>query len=162
MWYQVRKKISDIRGDLPAGIIGPSFNDEYGDVYSSLYMLTADGLSPAQLKSRAEDIRQRLLRVPNVNKVDLIGERPQRIFIEFSHAKLATLGVTPQQIFDSIARQNAVVSGGAIDTSADRINLRVTGAFTGTAHSPACQMANNVSTYAMWLRAAIATRSPGR
>src|SRR5438552_284499 len=95
-------------------------------------MLTADGLSPAQLKSRAEDIRQRLLRVPNVNKVDLIGERPQRIFIEFSHAKLATLGVTPQQIFDSIARQNAVVSGGAIDTSADRINLRVTGAFTGS------------------------------
>ncbi|TMJ35915.1 MAG: efflux RND transporter permease subunit, partial [Alphaproteobacteria bacterium] len=132
LWYQVRKKISDIRGDLPAGIIGPSFNDEYGDVYSSLYMLTADGLSPAQLKSRAEDIRQRLLRVPNVNKVDLIGERPQRIFIEFSHAKLATLGVTPQQIFDSIARQNAVVSGGAIDTSADRINLRVTGAFTGS------------------------------
>jgi multidrug efflux pump len=132
LWYQVRKKISDIRGDLPAGIVGPSFNDEYGDVYSSLYMLTADGLSPAQLKSRAEDIRQRLLRVPNVNKVDLIGERPQRIFIEFSHAKLATLGVTPQQIFDSIARQNAVVSGGAIDTSADRINLRVTGAFTGT------------------------------
>jgi len=132
LWYQVRKKITDIRGDLPAGIVGPSFNDEYGDVYSALYMLTADGLSPAELKSRAEDMRQRLLRVPNVNKVDLIGERPQRIFIEFSHARLATLGVTPQQIFDSVARQNAVVSGGAIDTTADRINLRVTGAFTGT------------------------------
>ncbi|WP_119270279.1 efflux RND transporter permease subunit [Taklimakanibacter deserti] len=132
LWYQVRKKITDIRGDLPAGIVGPSFNDEYGDVYSALYMLTADGLSPAELKSRAEDIRQRLLRVPNVNKVDLIGERPQRIFIEFSHTRLATLGVTPQQIFDSVARQNAVVSGGAIDTTADRINLRVTGAFTGT------------------------------
>jgi multidrug efflux pump len=132
LWYQVRKKVNDIRGDLPAGVIGPSFNDEYGDVYSALYMLTADGLSPAELKSRAEDIRQRLLRVAHVNKVDLIGERPQRIFIEFSHAKLATLGVTPQQIFDSVARQNAVVSGGAIDTTADRINLRVTGAFTGT------------------------------
>ena len=131
LWYQVRKKVSDIRGDLPAGIIGPNFDDEYGDVYSVIYMLTADGLSLAELKTRAEDIRQTLLRVPDVNKVDIIGERPQKIFIEFSHAKLATLGITPQQIFDSIAKQNAVVSGGSVDTSADRINVRVTGAFSG-------------------------------
>src|SRR5499425_917345 len=131
LWYQVRKKVGDIKNDLPAGITGPNFNDEFGDVYSALYMLTADGLTLAQLKDRAEDIRQRLLRVPDVNKVDIIGERPQKIFIEFSHTKLATLGVTPQQIFDSVARQNAVVSGGSIDTSADRINLRVTGAFKG-------------------------------
>jgi multidrug efflux pump len=131
LWYQVRKKVGDIRGDLPAGIIGPSFNDEYGDVYSVIYMLTADGLSLAELKAHAEDIRQTLLRVPDVNKVDIIGERPQKIFIEFSHAKLATLGVTPQQIFDSVAKQNAVVSGGSVDTSADRINVRVTGAFSG-------------------------------
>src|SRR5215831_1593948 len=131
LWYQVRKKVGDIRGELPAGIIGPSFNDEYGDVYSAIYMLTADGLSLAQLKARAEDIRQRLLRVPDVDKVVIIGERPEKIFIEFSHAKLATLGISPQQIFDSVARQNAIVSGGAIDTSADRINLRVTGAFSG-------------------------------
>ena len=131
LWYQVRKKIGDIRSELPAGITGPNFNDEFGDVYSALYMLTADGLSLAELKDRAEDIRQRLLRVPNVNKVDIIGERPQKIFVEFSHAKLATLGVTPQQIFDSVARQNAVVAGGSVDTAADRINLRVTGAFTG-------------------------------
>src|SRR5262249_59661044 len=94
-------------------------------------MWTAEGLSFAELKTRAEDIRQRLLRVPNVNKVDIIGEQPQKIFIEFSHAKLATLGITPQQIFDSAARQNAVVSGGSVDTSADRVNLRVTGAFSG-------------------------------
>jgi multidrug efflux pump len=131
LWYQVRKKVGDIRGELPTGVIGPGFNDEYGDVYSALYMLAADGLSLAQLKARAEDIRQRLLRVPDVNKVDIIGERPQKIFIEFSHAKLATLGISPQQIFDSVARQNAIVSGGAVDTSADRINLRVTGAFSG-------------------------------
>src|SRR5215216_3955861 len=131
LWYQVRKKVGDIRGDLPAGIIGPNFNDEFGDVYSALYMLSADGLSLAELKARAEDIRQRLLRVANVNKVDIIGERPEKIFIEFSHAKLATLGVTPQQIFDSVAKQNAVVSGGSVDTSADRVNLRVTGAFSG-------------------------------
>src|SRR5438067_6668757 len=133
LWYQVRKKVGDIRGDLPLAIVGPNFNDEYGDVYSALYMLAADGLSLAELKARAEDIRQRLLRVADVNKVDIIGERPQKIFIEFSHTKLATLGVTPQQIFDSIARQNAVVSGGSVDTSADRINVRVTGAFTGVA-----------------------------
>jgi multidrug efflux pump subunit AcrB len=131
LWYQVRKKVGDIRGELPAGIIGPNFDDEYGDVYSVIYMLTADGLSLAELKERAEDIRQTLLRVADVNKVDIIGERPQKIFIEFSHAKLATLGITPQKIFDSVAKQNAVVSGGSVDTSADRINVRVTGAFSG-------------------------------
>jgi multidrug efflux pump subunit AcrB len=88
-------------------------------------------MSLAELKDRAEDIRQRLLRVPDVNKVDIIGERPQKIFIEFSHAKLATLGLSPQQIVDSVAKQNAVTSGGSVDTSADRIHVRVTGAFTG-------------------------------
>src|SRR5439155_65907 len=133
LWYQVRKKVGDIRSELPPGVSGPNFNDEYGDVYSALYMLTADGLSLAELKARAEDTRQRLLRVADVNKVDIIGERPQKIFIEFSHAKLATLGVTPQQIFDSVAKQNAVASGGSVDTSADRINVRVTGAFSGVA-----------------------------
>src|SRR6202030_1717562 len=117
LWYQVRKKVGDIRGDLPAGIIGPHFNDEYGDVYSALYMLSADGLTLADLKARAEDIRQRLLRTPGVNKVDLIGARPEKVFIEFSHAKLATLGITPQQIFDSVARQNALVAGGSVDTA---------------------------------------------
>src|SRR5256885_3155359 len=131
LWYQVRKKVGDIRSELPPGITGPDFNDEYGDVYSALYMLTADGMSLADLKTRAEDIRQRLLRVPDVNKVDIVGERPQKIFIELSHTKLATLGLTPQQIFDSVTRQNSVVAGGSVDTSSDRINLRVTGAFSG-------------------------------
>src|SRR5438876_7254373 len=131
LWYQVRKKVGDIRGELPPGIVGPNFNDEFGDVYSVIYMLSADGLTLAELKARAEDIRQKLLRVPDVNKADIIGERSERIYVEFSHAKLAMLGLTPQQIFDSVARQNAVVSGGSVDTSADRINLRVTGAFSG-------------------------------
>jgi multidrug efflux pump len=131
LWYQVRKKVGDIKGDLPPGVTGPNFNDEYGDVYSNIYMLSADGLTFADIKTRAEDIRQRLLRVPDVNKVDIIGEQPQKIFIELSHAKLAMLGITPQQIFDGVARQNAVTSGGSVDTTADRINLRVTGAFSG-------------------------------
>ena len=89
LWYQVRKKVADIRNDLPSDIEGPNFNDEFGDVYSALYMLTGDGQSYADLKARAENIRQRLLRVPNVNKADIIGEQPQRIYIEFSHGKLA-------------------------------------------------------------------------
>jgi multidrug efflux pump len=131
LWYQARKKVSDIQGELPAGITGPDFDDEFGDVYSALYMMTADGLGMADLKRRAEDIRQVLLRVPAVNKVDLIGVQPEKIFVEFSHAKLATLGITPQQIFDSMARQNAVTAGGSVETSADRIHLRVTGAFSG-------------------------------
>jgi multidrug efflux pump subunit AcrB len=131
LWYQVRKKVGDIKSELPAGVVGPNFNDEYSDVYSTIYMLTAEGLGLAKLKSHAEDIRQRLLRVPDVNKVDLIGEQPQKIFIELSNAKLATLGITPQQIFGSVAKQNAVTSGGSVDTSADRISLHVTGAFSG-------------------------------
>jgi multidrug efflux pump subunit AcrB len=131
LWYQARKKIGDIRGELPAGIVGPNFNDEFGDVYSALYMITADGMSLAELKRLAERIRQQLLRVPSVQKVDLIGERPERIYIELSHAKLATLGISAQQVFDSVRRQNAVVSGGSVDTAADRIHLRVTGAFQG-------------------------------
>jgi len=131
LWYQVRKKVGDIRDELPDGITGPSFDDEYGDVYSVIYMLSADGLGLADLKDHAEDIRQQLLRVPDVDKVDLIGARPEKIFIELSHAKLATLGLDPQRIFDSVARQNAVVAGGAVDTAADRISLRVTGAFSG-------------------------------
>jgi multidrug efflux pump subunit AcrB len=147
LWYQVRKKVGDIRSELPVGITGPDFNDEYGDVYSALYMLSADGMSLADLKTRAEDIRQRLLRVPDVNKVDIIGERPQKIFIEFSHAKLAALGVTPQQIFDSVARQNAVVPGGSVDTSADRINVRVTGAFSGAAAIAAVPVEANGQTF---------------
>ncbi|ARP97774.1 efflux RND transporter permease subunit [Pseudorhodoplanes sinuspersici] len=132
LWYLTRKKVADMRGELPTGIIGPNFDDEFGDVYSALYMMKADGMSLAELKTLGEDIRQRLLRVPAVNKVDLIGAQPEKIFIEISHAKLATLGITPQQIFDSVARQNAVAAGGSVDTSADRIHLRVTGAFSGT------------------------------
>src|SRR5262249_58531014 len=103
---------------------------EYGEVYAVGERLAADGVPLAGLKTRAEDIRQRLLRVPNVNKVDFVGDQAQKIFIEFSHAKLASLGITPQQIFDSGVKQNAMQAGGAVDTTADRVNLRVTGGFT--------------------------------
>ena len=132
-WYQVRKKLNDSRSTLPQGVQGPFFNDEYGDVYSAIYMLSGTDVSLAKLKDYAEIVRQRLLRTQGVAKVDIVGVRHQRIFIEFSHRKLATLGITPQAIFDSVARQNAVTPAGTIETSADRIDVRVTGAFKGEA-----------------------------
>src|SRR5207344_2280209 len=111
----------DIKGELPAGLVGPNVNDEYGDVDSILYMLTADGADYAQLKRVAEGLRQRLLKVANVTKVNLYGVQDQKIFVEFSHAKLATLGITPQALFDSLARQNAVVPAGTVETGAQRV-----------------------------------------
>jgi multidrug efflux pump len=132
-WYQVRKKLTDSRPTLPQGVQGPFFNDEYGDVYSAIYMLSGADISLAKLKDYGEIVRQRLLRAKGVAKVDIVGVREQRIFIEFSHRKLATLGITPQAIFDSVARQNAVTPAGTVETSADRIDVRVTGAFRGEA-----------------------------
>jgi multidrug efflux pump len=130
-WYQVRKKFSDSRGDLPQGTIGPVFNDEYGDVFSAVYMLTGDGATRADLKRYAEQIRTALLRVKDVSKVALVGDVPERVFVEISHKKLATLGIPPQVIFDAIARQNAVTAGGTIETGADQVQVRLSGAFTG-------------------------------
>lgn len=129
LWYQVRKKVGDIHNRLPSGVLGPFYNDEYGDVYSALYMITADGLDPAALEKVAEHMRSQLLKVPDVTKVDVIGAQDQRIWVEFSHTRLATLGITPEAIFDSVGRQNAVSPAGSVDTTADRIHLRVTGAF---------------------------------
>jgi multidrug efflux pump len=128
-WYQVRKKLDDIRPTLPPGVLGPNVNDEYGDVYSAIYALTGNEFSPAELKRIAETTRKRLVRLPDVEKVDLIGEQDQKIFIEFSHKKLATLGISPQQIFDSVGRQNSVTPSGMIDTATDRVFVRVDGAF---------------------------------
>ena len=131
LFYQLRKKLSDIKDDLPSGLIGPSVNDEWGDVDSILYMLTADGADYAQMKKVAEAFRQRLLKVKNVTKVNLYGTQDEKIFVEFSHAKLATLGITPDQLFQSLARQNAVVPAGILETTAQRVPLRVTGALDG-------------------------------
>jgi multidrug efflux pump subunit AcrB len=131
LFYLMRKKLGDLRPELPAGVIGPIVNDEFGDVDSLLYMLTGDGADYAQLKKIAEAMRQQLLRVPNVVKVNLYGVQDERIYVEFSHAKLATLGVTPQALFDSLAKQNAVVPAGVVETASQRVALRVTGALDG-------------------------------
>jgi multidrug efflux pump len=129
VWYQVRKKIGDIRHTLPEGVRGPLMNDEYGDVYSAVYAFTGTDYSPAELKRIAEDARQRLLRVEDVDKVVLIGDRPEKVFVEFSHRKLATLGVTPQQVFESLGQQNAITPAGSVETPTDRVYVRVDGPF---------------------------------
>jgi multidrug efflux pump len=131
LFYLLRKKLVDVQGQLPAGLLGPVVNDEFSDVDSILYMMTGDGADYAQLKKAAEGLRQRLLKVPGVTKVDLYGTQDERIFVEFSHAKLATLGITPQALFDSLAKQNNVVPAGMVETSSQRVPLRVTGALDG-------------------------------
>lgn len=129
LWYQVRKKFSDSRSLLPEGVLGPVFDDEYGDVFSAVYMLTADGLTRPQLKAYAEKLRTALLRVPETSKIALVGEVAERVYVEISYRKLATLGLSPQVIFDAISRQNAVVAAGAVETVADRATVRVDGGF---------------------------------
>src|SRR5579864_3658780 len=104
LFYLLRKKLVDVQGQLPSGLLGPVVNDEFSDVDSILYMMTGDGADYAQLKKAAEGFRQRLLKVSGVTKVDLYGTQDEKIYVEFSHAKLATLGITPQALFDSLAR----------------------------------------------------------
>jgi multidrug efflux pump len=129
IFYQVRKKIGDIRGTLPTTIRGPYFNDEFGDVFGNIYALTGDGFDYAQLKAETDKIRAELLRVPSVAKVDLIGEQEQRIYVALSNARLATLGLDVQTVTTALAQQNAVVPGGYFETKDERIYLRPSGAF---------------------------------
>ena len=131
LFYLLRKKLVDVQDQLPSGILGPVVNDEFSDVDSILFMITSDGADYAQLKKVAEAFRQRLLKINGVTKVDLYGTQDERIYVEFSHAKLATLGITPQALFDSLAKQNNVVPAGTVETSAQRVPLRVTGALDG-------------------------------
>ena len=128
-FYQVRKKIGDMRNTLPTGIQGPFFNDEFGDVYTNIYALTGDGFGYRELKDFGDRVRAELLRVPGVAKVDFIGEQDEKIFIEMSNAKLATLGVEPALIIQTLAAQNVVAAAGVFDTATDRIYVRPTGAF---------------------------------
>ncbi|HUP98101.1 MAG TPA: efflux RND transporter permease subunit [Usitatibacter sp.] len=127
-WYQVRKKVGDIRGTLPQGIAGPFFNDEFGDTFGNIYALTGDGYTYAQLKDAADRIRNRLLRVKDVAKVELVGEQDEKIYFEISNAKLGTLGVEPGVVFAALQQQNAVAAGGSFETPTDRIYVRATGA----------------------------------
>jgi multidrug efflux pump len=128
-FYQVRKKVSDMRNTLPSGIQGPFFNDEFGDTYTNIYALGGDGFGYRDLKRFGDKVRAELLRVKGVAKVDFIGEQDEKIFVEMSNTKLATLGIDPAQIFATLSAQNSVAAAGVFDTSTDRIYLRPTGAF---------------------------------
>jgi multidrug efflux pump len=126
-WYQVRKKVGDVIYTLPAGIQSPYFNDEFGDVYTNIYALQGEGFSPAQLHDYAERLRTELLRVPDVNKVDFIGDQEQRVYVELANAQLAKLGLTPQQIADAVNTQNSVAAAGTFTTADDRVYVRPSG-----------------------------------
>jgi multidrug efflux pump subunit AcrB len=128
-WYQARKKFSDIKLELPDGVIGPIFNDEYGDVTALLYAVKGDGIGHAELSDQAEIIKRRLLKVPMVKKVDLYGKQAKKVYVEFSHQRLAALGITPVMIAESLRNQNSMLAAGSIDTQGDRVLVRVSGQF---------------------------------
>ncbi len=129
LFYQVRKKVGDIHNQLPEGIHGPFFNDEFGDTFGNVYALYGDDFTPAQLKDYADEIRRRLLRVADVGKVDIIGEQEEKIWIEASTIKLATLAIDMPTLINALKKQNAVAAAGYFETPSDRIYLRVDGGF---------------------------------
>ena len=133
LFTELRKKMTDLRATLPAGVIGPNVNDEFGDVDSVLYTIIGDGASFEQLKSVAEDLRKHLQPINDVVRVDLFGDQAQRLYVEYSPARLATLGVPTQAIFDSLAKQNAVAAAGEFQTQTTRVPLRISGALTNVA-----------------------------
>ena len=128
-FYQARKKVGDEASKLPAGVIGPMINDEYADVTFALFALKAKGEAQRLLVRDAETLRQRLLHVPGVKKVNIVGEQPERIYVEFSHERLATLGVSPQDIFAALNSQNALTPAGSIETGGPEVFVRLDGAF---------------------------------
>ncbi len=129
LFYQVRKKTGDIKPTLPEGVIGPFFNDEFGDTFGNIYALSGDGFDYATLKNYAERIELELHRVPDVNKVDLLGLQDEKIWIELSNTKLATLGIPMDKVQEAIDQQNAVTPASFFETGSDRVQLRVDGAF---------------------------------
>jgi len=130
LWYVVRKKIGDMRGTLPGGVQGPFFNDEFGDVYGVIYALESEGFSPAELRNFADDVRQRLLRVKDVSKVEQFGIQDEKIYIEVSQKRVAQLGLDFNAVLQQIGAQNAVESAGTIQSPLDVVQVRVAGQFT--------------------------------
>ena len=128
-WRQVRKKLDDIRHQLPAGVQGPFPNDEFGDVYVNIYALLGDGYDQAELRRAAVRIARELRNLADVKKVDLLGVQDEKIYVEVAPTRLASLGITPAQVAEALTRQNAVAPAGFIETDSDRVRLRVTGGF---------------------------------
>ncbi|HEN8801068.1 TPA: efflux RND transporter permease subunit [Pseudomonas putida] len=129
IWYQVRKKIQDIRGEFPSGIQGPGFNDEFGDVYGSIYAFTADGLTLRQLRDYVEQARAEVREVPNIGKIEMVGTQDEVLYLNFSTRKLAALGIDQRQVMQALQSQNAVTPAGVIEAGPERISVRTTGQF---------------------------------
>lgn len=129
LWYTVRKKVGDMRYTLPQGVQGPFFNDEFGDVYGVIYGLSGDGYSYAELKTFADDVRQQLLRVKDVAKVELFGVQSERIFVELSQKRLAATGLNINQVVNQLNQQNAVEGSGVIQTPQEQVQVRIAGQF---------------------------------
>ncbi|MDP3611912.1 MAG: efflux RND transporter permease subunit, partial [Rubrivivax sp.] len=128
-WYQARKRVGDMRSTLPAGVIGPVFNDDFGDVYGSIFALSADGFSREELRVQADRVRQRLLQVPNVAKVETFGAQAEKVFVEISQKRLAQLGLDMNQVIAQIGAQNAVEGAGVLNAGAENLQVRVAGQF---------------------------------
>src|SRR5215813_14182748 len=129
IWYQTRKKVGDVRLSLPPGVIGPFFNDEFGDTYAVLYAISGEGYSNRALKDVVDDVRQQLLRIPDVEKAELIGVQDERVYVEFSEAKLAQLGLDAQSVGSALQAQNAIAPAGTVTTTRLDLPLRVDGSF---------------------------------
>ncbi|KAF1712080.1 multidrug transporter AcrB [Pseudoxanthomonas kalamensis DSM 18571] len=129
LWYQVRKRVGDIRATLPEGVYGPYFNDEFGDTYGNIYALTAPGFDYAVMKEYADRIQLELQRVADVAKVELVGLQDEKVWIELSNTKLATLGIPLASIQQALEQQNAIVAAGFFETPSDRVQLRISGGF---------------------------------
>ncbi len=129
IWYHVRKSVADMRHTLPAGIVGPGFNDDFGDTFGIIYGFTADGFSHRELRDHVEAIRSRLLRLPDVSKIEILGAQDERVFVEFSMQQLATLGIDRSALIAALQAQNAVSPAGTIQTGDEKLFLRVSGAF---------------------------------
>jgi multidrug efflux pump subunit AcrB len=129
VWYDVRKNIGDMRHTLPQGVVGPFFNDQFGDTYGLIYGFTADGFTERELRDYVEEVRSRLLQVPDVSKIEEIGAQDERIFVEFSMQQLAGLGIDRSALIAALRAQNVVSPAGVIETGDEKIALRVSGAF---------------------------------
>ncbi|CAN7695566.1 efflux RND transporter permease subunit [Rhizobium leguminosarum] len=129
-WLRIRNMIADIKGDFPTGVVGPFFNDRFGDVFGNIYAFTSDGLTQRQLRDLVEDARSKVLTVPNVGKVDVIGAQDEAIYLEFSTRQIAALGIDQQSVIQTLQAQNAVTQSGFVDAGPERIALRVSGQFT--------------------------------
>ncbi|MBY5505005.1 efflux RND transporter permease subunit [Rhizobium leguminosarum] len=129
-WLRIRNMIADIKGDFPTGVVGPFFNDRFGDVFGNIYAFTSDGLTQRQLRDLVEDARSKVLTVPNVGKVDVVGAQDEAIYLEFSTRQIAALGIDQQSVIQTLQAQNAVTQSGFVDAGPERIALRVSGQFT--------------------------------